>query len=159
MFDDCWYTDDEGLPVIEAVFLWVPPALAVSDLILNGVFERHPSLRVGIVELSSIWVPQFLLMIDGAHDFTAKLNGKPLVELRDATERLLPRAGAGVVVRLREPEPTHGARWRHLHAVQRLPAFRGNRRPAGRLSARRLRTGGPPGLFHDNVAWLTTTGR
>jgi hypothetical protein len=38
-------------------------------------------LRVGIVELSSIWVPQFLLMIDGAHDFTAKLNGKPVAEL------------------------------------------------------------------------------
>jgi predicted TIM-barrel fold metal-dependent hydrolase len=81
VFDDCWYTNEEGLPVIEAVFLWVPPALAVSDLILNGVFERHPSLRVGIVELSSIWVPQFLLMIDGANDFTAKLNGKSLVEL------------------------------------------------------------------------------
>jgi predicted TIM-barrel fold metal-dependent hydrolase len=81
VFDDCWYTGDDGLPVIEAVFLWVPPALAVTDMILNGVFERHPSLRVGIVELSSIWVPQFLLMIDGAHDFTAKLNGRPVVEL------------------------------------------------------------------------------
>ncbi|HEX2381177.1 MAG TPA: amidohydrolase family protein [Acidimicrobiales bacterium] len=82
VLDDCWYTDDdEGLPVIEAVFLWVPPALAVSDLILNGVFERHPGLRIGVVELSSIWVPQFLLMIDGAHDFTAKLNGKSLIDL------------------------------------------------------------------------------
>ncbi len=56
------------------------------------MFERHPSLRVGIVELSSIWVPQFLLMIDGAHDFTAKLNGKPLVELpRRPSEYFLER--------------------------------------------------------------------
>jgi hypothetical protein len=55
----------------------VPPALAVTDLILHGVFDRHPALRVGIVELSSIWVPQFLLMLDGGYDFTARLNGRP----------------------------------------------------------------------------------
>jgi predicted TIM-barrel fold metal-dependent hydrolase len=83
VFDDCWYTDDTAfVPVIESAFLWVPPALAVADLILNGAFDRHPDLRIGIVELSSIWVPQFLLMIDGAHDFTARLNGRPLAELR-----------------------------------------------------------------------------
>jgi hypothetical protein len=63
------------------VFLWVPPALALTDLILNGVFDRHPALRVGVVELSSIWVPQYLLMLDGAYDFTARLNGRPLATL------------------------------------------------------------------------------
>ena len=47
---------------------------------------------MGIVELSSIWVPQFLLMIDGANDFTAKLNGKPLTELpRRPSEYFLER--------------------------------------------------------------------
>jgi hypothetical protein len=39
------------------------------------VFDRHPQLRVGVIELSSIWVPQFLLMLDGSVDFTSKLNG------------------------------------------------------------------------------------
>jgi len=82
VLDDCWYTDTEAfVPVIESVFLWVPPALALTDLILNGVFDRHPDLRVGVVELSSIWVPQFLLMLDGAYDFTARLNGRPLEKL------------------------------------------------------------------------------
>jgi len=82
VFDDCWYTDEEAfVPVIESAFLWVPPALALSDLILNGVFERHPHLRFGVVELSSIWVPQFLLMLDGATDFTTRLNGRPLTPL------------------------------------------------------------------------------
>ena len=82
VFDDCWYTDPESfVPVIESAFLWVPPALAVSDLILNGVFDRHPGLRIGIVELSSIWVPQFQLMLDGAFDFTSRLNGRPNVPL------------------------------------------------------------------------------
>ncbi len=84
VFDDCWYpgdpTDDLA-PVTEAVFLWVPPALALTDLILHGVFDRHPRLQVGVVELSSSWVPGFLLMLDGGADFTSRLNGKPVTEL------------------------------------------------------------------------------
>jgi predicted TIM-barrel fold metal-dependent hydrolase len=83
VFDDCWYQEaPQSVPAIESAFLWVPPALALTDLILNGVFDRFPALRIGVVELSSIWVPQFLLMIDGAHDFTTRMNGQPLAELR-----------------------------------------------------------------------------
>lgn len=84
VFDDCWYQDDsinDLVPAAEAVFLWVPPALALTDLILHGVFDRHPRLHFGVVELSSAWVPQFLLMLDGASDFTTRLNGKPVAEL------------------------------------------------------------------------------
>lgn len=82
VFDDCWYTEpDAFVPVVESAFLWVPPALAITDLILNGTFDRHPALRVGVVELSSIWVPQFMLMLDGAFDFTTTLNGRPHVPL------------------------------------------------------------------------------
>ena len=84
VFDDCWYQDDPGqdlVPATEAIFLWVPPALALTDLILHGVFDRHPRLRFGVVELSSTWVPQFLMMLDGASAFTAQLNGKPVAKL------------------------------------------------------------------------------
>ncbi|HEX6310418.1 MAG TPA: hypothetical protein VF152_02190, partial [Acidimicrobiia bacterium] len=51
VFDDAWYTDpDEAfVPAIESVFLWTPPALAVTDLIANGTLARHPDLRIGIV--------------------------------------------------------------------------------------------------------------
>lgn len=80
VFDDCWYEED-FVPTTESVFLWVPPALALTDMILRGVFDRHPGLRIGVVELSSIWVPQFLLMLDGGYDFTAQLNGRPVSEL------------------------------------------------------------------------------
>ena len=78
VLDDAFYTDSEEsfVPVLESVFLWVPPAIAVTDLIVNGTLARHPDLRIGIVELSSIWVPQYLLMLDGGWDFTSKLNGR-----------------------------------------------------------------------------------
>ncbi len=67
VLDEAFYTDpdDSFVPVIESIFLWVQPAIAVTDLIVNGVLARHPGLRIGIVELSSIWVPQYLMMLDG----------------------------------------------------------------------------------------------
>jgi hypothetical protein len=34
-----------------------------------------------VVELSSAWVPQFLMMLDGASAFTTQLNGKPVAKL------------------------------------------------------------------------------
>ena len=92
IFDDCWYTEpDAFVPVVESTFLWVPPALAITDLILNGTFDRHPELRIGIVELSSIWVPQFMLMLDGAFDFTRRLNGRPNVALQHRPSDYLQR--------------------------------------------------------------------
>lgn len=78
-FADAWYTDQGTafVPALEAVFLHLPPALACADLILNGVFERFPDLRLGIVELSALWVPMFLLMLDGGWAFTRQIGGLP----------------------------------------------------------------------------------
>ncbi len=83
VLDEAFYTDPEEsfVPALESIFLWVPPAIAVTDLIVNGVLDRHPALRIGIVELSSIWVPQYLLMLDGGWDFTSTLNGGAPAEL------------------------------------------------------------------------------
>ena len=82
-FDDAWYTDppESFISTLDSVFLWTAAALACSDLILNGALERHPDLRIGVVELSAVWVPMFLMMLDGGSAFTARLNGRPLAEL------------------------------------------------------------------------------
>jgi hypothetical protein len=76
-FHDAWYTDGEigGVPVLESIFLWTPAALAATDLIVNGVFTRHPQLRLGIVELSAVWVPMYLMMLDGGMRFVNRLHG------------------------------------------------------------------------------------
>ena len=83
VFDDVWYTaPDRGLvPPLESIFLWTAAALACTDLILNGTLERLPDLRIGIVELSAVWVPMFLMMLDGGTQFTARLNGRPVYPL------------------------------------------------------------------------------
>lgn len=85
VFDDAWFTDgadgDTVVPVVESVFLWTPAALACTDLIVHGTLERFPDLRLGIVELSAVWVPMFLMMLDGGWDFTRRLNGCVPAEL------------------------------------------------------------------------------
>jgi predicted TIM-barrel fold metal-dependent hydrolase len=84
-FDQAWYQNDPE-PVdslLGSVFLWVGAAVALADLILNGTLERFPDLRIGVVELSANWVPQFLLHLDGATDFYRARHGDvpyPLAE-------------------------------------------------------------------------------
>jgi hypothetical protein len=78
VFDEAWYADrgELGNFAVDTVFLYVPAALACTDLILNGVLERHPGLRIGIVELSAVWVPLYLMMLDGGAKFLARLSGR-----------------------------------------------------------------------------------
>ena len=49
---------------------WVRMSLA--DLILNGVFERHPQLQVGAVEHEMSWVPHFLDRLD--YNYTQRIR-------------------------------------------------------------------------------------
>jgi predicted TIM-barrel fold metal-dependent hydrolase len=83
-FGDGWYTepDDSFVSPLESVFLWTSAALAITDLVVNGVFDRVPDLRIGVVELSAVWVPMYLMMLDGGYDFTTRLNGRPIAPLR-----------------------------------------------------------------------------
>jgi predicted TIM-barrel fold metal-dependent hydrolase len=71
--------DGEGL--IDSIFLYLAPAVALANLILYGVLERFPDLRIGVVELTAGWVPSFLLHIDGASDFYAQRHGEPFRKL------------------------------------------------------------------------------
>lgn len=77
-FDEAWYGEDleGGISPLSVVFIWTGAALALTDLILNGVLERYPDLRMGIMELSARWVPQHLQMMDGGYRHTARFNGE-----------------------------------------------------------------------------------
>jgi predicted TIM-barrel fold metal-dependent hydrolase len=82
-FDDAWTDDDpdQVTPVLFASFLWAAPAMAIADMAVHGVFARHPELRLGIMELSAIWLPMFLRHLDGAFAFHNAFDGRPLTEL------------------------------------------------------------------------------
>jgi predicted TIM-barrel fold metal-dependent hydrolase len=74
-----WRTGEaaDGEQLFDSIFLYLAPAVALANLILNGVLERFPDLRIGVVELTASWVPSFLLHIDGASDFYTQRHGEP----------------------------------------------------------------------------------
>ncbi len=74
---------EDGEQLFDSIFLYLAPAVALANLILNGVLERFPDLRIGVIELTASWVPSFLLHIDGASDFYAQRHGEPFRELAD----------------------------------------------------------------------------
>jgi predicted TIM-barrel fold metal-dependent hydrolase len=74
---------EDGERLFDSIFLYLAPAVALADLILNGTLERFPELRIGVVELTASWVPHFLLHIDGASDFYALRHGEPYHRLAE----------------------------------------------------------------------------
>jgi predicted TIM-barrel fold metal-dependent hydrolase len=155
VFDDCWYTDpDDFVPTIESVFLWVPPALALADLILNGVFERHPELRIGVVELSSIWVPQFLLMLDGATEFTSRLNGRPLAELRLRPSEYFARHVRVSSFSYEDPRRLTSRSGDLFMCCSDFPHSEGTATPLADYMEAGCNPASDPGLFRDNVTYL-----
>jgi predicted TIM-barrel fold metal-dependent hydrolase len=160
-FADAWYTDEQAalVPAVGTVFLYVAAALACTDLILNGTLERFPDLRIGIVELSALWVPLYLMMLDGASAFTRQINGgdtpaklplQPSEYFRRQVRvsSFAYESPAAIVQQLGGTDL--------LMCCSDYPHSEGTATPiidyaAGGLEAR---AGAAPGLFSENIAFL-----
>ncbi len=160
VFDEAWYDErgDLGVFAVDAALLYVPAALACTDLILHGVFERHPGLRLGIVELSAVWVPLFLMMLDGGSAFLARLQGQasPLpLRPSDYFRRQVRVSSFAYELPAHLQRLLAGAEL--LMACSDYPHSEGTAKPledyaaGGRFASR---PADAPGLFHDNVAFL-----
>ena len=156
VIDDAFYTDSEesAVSVLESVFLWAPPAIAVTDLIVNGVLARYPALRVGIVELSSVWVPQYLLMLDGGWEFTTKLNGSSPAPLESRPSEYFRRQVRVSSFSYEQPARLTAKSGDLFMCCSDFPHSEGTATPLEDYG----RVGSSPeeaaGLFHDNVASL-----
>ena len=157
--EPAWFAGDPE-PVdrlLDSVFLWVAPAVALASLITGGTLERHPDLRIGVVELSAHWVPQFMLMLEGAWGFYAARHGRPLRDLELKPSEYFRRQVR--VAALAYEQPAHlvslvgedmfmfGSDWPHAEGIG--DPLRDYERATGDLgeSARRK-------LFGANAAWL-----
>jgi predicted TIM-barrel fold metal-dependent hydrolase len=157
--DPAWYQGDAE-PVdrlMDSVFLWVPPAVALANLIIGGALDRHPELRIGVVELSAHWVPQFLLMLEGSWGFYAARHGRPIRDLPLKPSEYFRRQVR--VAALAYEQPAHlvdlvgedmfmfGSDWPHAEGIadplrdyeQAVPEMSGTARQK---------------LFGGNAAWL-----
>jgi len=45
-----------------------PPAQTLATLIFDGVLERFPELRIGVIEQGAIWVPSWMRQMEAAFD-------------------------------------------------------------------------------------------
>ena len=156
VLDDAFYTDPEEnfVPVLESIFLWTAPAIAVTDLIVNGILARHPELRIGIVELSSIWVPQYLMMLDGGWDFTNALNGRPLVPLDLRPSEYFRRQIRVSSFSYEQPARLTAKAGDLFMCCSDFPHSEGTATPIGDYGRVGSDSHTDVGLFHDNVALL-----
>lgn len=156
VFDDAWCTDPDGtfVSVIDSVFLWVPPALALADLVLNGVLDRHPDLRLGIIELSAVWVPLFLLMLDGGSAFTATLNGQPLADLAFRPSEYVARQVRVAAFSYEQPTRLEAKAGDLFMACSDFPHSEGTADPRAGYRDAGCDESRDQGLFHDNLRWL-----
>lgn len=155
IFDDAWCTDPSGdlVSVLDSVFLWTPPAVAITDLVVNGVLDRHPALRLGVIELSAVWVPLYLMMLDGAWDFTARLNGRPLSHLSLRPSEYVTRQVR--VAAFSYEQPARLARSGDLFmACSDYPHSEGTADPLAGYASAGCDPATDRALFHDNIELL-----
>lgn len=58
----------ENFRSIDYMAIPYPPMQTLATLILDGVFERFPELRCGVIEQGASWLPGWMRQLDSAHD-------------------------------------------------------------------------------------------
>ena len=109
--------------------------LAVLGLTVEGVFDRHPRLRVGVLEAGTGWLPWWLHRLDEHHEL---FGPKERPEMATQAERVLPRA---LRDRLRHRRRVRG---RDRRGGRRRPGRVVVRLPAPRSDVPRRRRAVPP---------------
>ena len=127
--DPAWYVGDPDQVdrVMDSVFLWVAPAVALANMIIHGVFDRHPDLRIGVVELTAHWVPQFVLMLEGSYGFYVARHGVPPRPLKLSPGEYMTRnvrvaalayeQPAGLISLVGEDTFMFGSDWPHAEGI------------------------------------------
>ncbi len=108
-----------------------PPMQTLATMIFDGVLDRFPELRIGVIEQGAIWVPSWMRQMESAFDAFARHEERlQALELRP-TEYVRRQIRA-------TPYPTEDVGWiieqvgpEVAHVLLRLPA-RGGRSPSDR---------------------------
>jgi uncharacterized protein len=126
---------DENFRSVDYMAIPGPPAQTLATMIFDGVLERHPSLKVGVIEQGAIWVPGWMRQMESAFDAFARHEQR----LQDLTRR--PSEFVRDQIRA-TPYPTEDVRWIVEQAGSEVALFstdyphvEGGRRPVERFEA------------------------
>jgi uncharacterized protein len=59
---------EENFRSVDYMAIPFPPMQTLATLVFDGVFDRHPGLRVGVIEQGAIWVPSWMRQMESAFD-------------------------------------------------------------------------------------------
>lgn len=59
---------NENFRSVDYMGIPVPPAQTLATMLFDGVFERFPRLRVGVIEQGAVWVPSWIRQMEAAFD-------------------------------------------------------------------------------------------
>ena len=110
-----------------------PPMQTLATMIFDGVLERHPDLRVGVIEQGAIWVPGWMRQMESAMD--------AFVRHEERLQRLSLRPSEYVTRQIRAtPYPTEDVGWIVAQGCEDVvlfssdyPHVEGGRRPVERF--------------------------
>ena len=59
---------DTNFKSIDYMSIPLPVMQTLNALVIDGVLQRHPDLRIGVIELGASWIPGWMRMLDSAHE-------------------------------------------------------------------------------------------
>jgi uncharacterized protein len=59
---------EENFRSVDYMAIPAPPAQTLATMIFDGVFDRFPALRIGVIEQGAIWVPSWLRQMESAFE-------------------------------------------------------------------------------------------
>ena len=75
--DAAWDEGDTGqTPLVTGLHLRASAELALTDMAVNGVFERHPELRIVTAEIGADWFATLCRRLGPWYDIISDLNGE-----------------------------------------------------------------------------------
>ncbi len=82
-FEDGWYDGHHSdyVPLMSFPLLGFDVFVTLCDLVLNGVMERHPNLRFGVMEVMTDWIAMLLRRLDTTPYSELNITGRSALQL------------------------------------------------------------------------------
>lgn len=147
---------EENFRSVDYMAIPVPPAQTLATMLFDGVFERFPDLKIGVIEQGAIWVPSWMRQMESAFDAFSRHEER----LRGLSMR--PSDYVRRQMRF-TPYPTEDVGWIIEQAGPQVALFssdyphvEGGRRPIERFERSMQRTGDAArhAFYHDNFVDL-----
>ncbi|MDJ0767784.1 MAG: amidohydrolase family protein [Ilumatobacter sp.] len=147
---------EENFRSVDYMAIPGPPAQTLATMIFDGVLERFPRLRIGVIEQGAIWVPSWMRQMESAFDAFSRHEAR----LRDLSLR--PSEYVRRQIRF-TPYPTEDVGWIIEQAGAETvlfssdyPHVEGGRRPIERFerSLAGANEAARRAFYHDNFVDL-----